>query len=96
MFGTLTKGLKLIGKTKRIFDALDDDVDQNGKREQDELKESYEHILFLFKALSAQVQSSIKHVVSELVPTSKELFTEGKRFVSIASRLIEHVAKAGG
>ena len=56
MFGSLVKGIKILGKAKASLEAVDDDVDLDGKRELDELKESFDNIVHLGKEIIAELK----------------------------------------
>lgn len=44
MIKALFKGIKLLGQAKAALEAVDDDVDLDGKSEVDELKESFDEL----------------------------------------------------
>lgn len=56
MFGAIVKSIKILGKAKASLEAVDDDVDLDGKRELDELKECFDNLVHLGKEVVAELK----------------------------------------
>lgn len=87
MFKMILTGIKVFGSGKAALEAVDDDVDLDGVKETDELKQSFER-------MQATASQGVKDGQSLFKLIMEKLFPELKLFFSIAQGLVQHVCEA--
>ena len=63
MFAGIIKVIKGCGQVKAALEAVDDDVDLDGKRETEELKECFENLVQLGKEFFAEASKGFRIAV---------------------------------
>lgn len=63
MFKGLVQAIKVVGKAKASLEAIDDDIDLDGHRELDQLKEKFENVVHLFKEMIPEIRDGVAIIV---------------------------------